>query len=699
MAKLTNPLKVLLSKLPPMPSPPPPHDPRRDTLLQLSLLIGVAVFFHFQIANLSIALFALAIFILKTFIIIRKVSIPPRMIMIMLTIASLGMVIYVYGGWNGQRAGISFLILLASLKFLESYSLRDYYIVCLLLYFLGACSFLFNSSIVNIIIVLAFTLAITNILLQLSNPTKVPLKDSFKTSSVMVAKALPIAIILFFFFPRIDAAFGFLPSFDAGNKVSALSDRLVAGEMAFSAFNNELAFRVEFKDGSAPSRPQMYWRAKTMSAERNFQWEVVEPNGNDFNIAAKIRKSPNQEVGKWRYQILHEKSSDKYLPYLDYVSESNKGIRLPDYSVYKFRPGITAFSYEGSSTATSTAPKNRVAAFSAPTDIDSLLALDSKPNARLQLLLQQWRENAKSDSDMVKLVYGYFESMPFSYSIIPTSLDDNDPLNDFLFNTREGYCEHYASAFTIIMRMLGIPSRVVVGYQGGTPVNNNQFIEVRYSDAHAWSEVWVNNSWQRVDPTATISPERINYGMDALMELWNSGLLGNKDSGRALENLLNPTGFKKMFRSFQHSWKSASYEWNKWVVNYDVNAQRKLLKNLGVEHRNSVVILVLIMAISALSLLLLYFWQLVPRRIKRGEAQTHYLRFIEKFKRFKLVKMTSETPIEFAKRAASSFPRQALAINEITQNYYCLRYNKSSDEFEQSVNNFKRLVNQFKLKR
>ncbi|MFT6407872.1 MAG: transglutaminase-like putative cysteine protease [Arenicella sp.] len=666
-------------------------------MLQLAALIGVAVAFHFQIANLSIALFALAIFALKTTIIIRKLSIPPRLIMMILTIASLGMVIYVYGGWNGQRAGISFLVLLVALKFLESHSLRDYYVVCLLLYFLSSSSFLFNSSIASIAIVIIYTLAITNILFQLSNPTRVSLKNNFASSATMIAKALPLAIILFFFFPRIQADFGFLPSFDKSNDSSSLSDSLVAGEMAFSAFNNELAFRVEFEGESVPSRSQMYWRAKTMPSERNFQWEVVEPSTSDLAIAAKIRQSSSLELGQWRYQILHQESNDKYLPYLDYVSGSSKGLVLADYSVYRARPEISAFSYEGSSTATSTSADNIVAAFSTPTNIDSLLALESKPNAKLQLLLRQWRGGVANDAEVVERVYQYFENNPFSYSLLPPSLNEDEPLIDFIFNTREGYCEHYASAFTIIMRMLGIPSRVVVGYQGGTSVNNDQFIEVRYSDAHAWSEVWVNDLWQRVDPTASISPERIDYGMDALMELWNSGLLGSSGSGRALENLLNPTGLSQMLRGLRDRWKNAGYQWNKWVVNYDFNAQRQLLEKLGVEHRNSVSALILMMAGGAFTLLLLYFWQLVPRKIKRGDAQTQYLRYTKKFKRFQLFKMASETPGEFASRAALSFPEQAAEINELTQTYYRLRYSKLDDELEKTFDHFKLLVKQFKL--
>ncbi len=693
MIKLSNPLKQLLAKLPPMPSQPPAHDARRGTLLQLATLIGIAVLFHFSIANLLIALFALAIFALKTLIIFRKSSIPPRFIMMILTIASLGMVIYVYGGWNGQRAGISFLILLVALKFLESQTLRDYYIVCLLLYFLAASSFLFNSSIPNIIIVVAYTLATTSILFQISNPTKVPLKTTLSMSATMVAKALPLAIILFFFFPRIHADFGFLPSFDTSGNAASLSDSLVAGEMASSAFNNELAFRVAFKGSNIPNQSQLYWRAKTMPLERNFQWEVAEPTTRDFAVAADTKKTANLDSGEWRYDILHEKSTDKYLPYLDYISAASKGKTLPDYSVYLVRPEASAFSYEGSSSA------NSAASFAKPVDRDSLLQLQSKPNAKLQLLLEQWREGAENDAQIVQRVYHYFENTPFEYSLLPPALDEFDPLGDFMLNIRVGYCEHYASAFTIIMRMLGIPSRVVVGYQGGTQVNGGKFIEVRYSDAHAWSEVWVNGLWQRVDPTATISPERINFGMDALIELWDSGLLGSNNTGRALSNLLDPKGLSKVFRNLQDTWKNAGYQWNKWVVNYDFKAQRRLLEKLGVDQRNSVAALVTIMIVGAFTLLLFYFWRLIPRGLKRSDAQVQYLRFIKKFKRYRIEKTNSETPKEFATRVSSRFPEYANQIDSITQNYYALRYGNLNNESVAAFSSFKVQVRQFNLKR
>lgn len=688
-----NPFAPLLNKLPPMPSQPPTHQAHRSTLLQLSALIGIAVALHFSIANALIAGFAFAIFVLKAIIIFKKFSPPPKLILMILTIASLGMVIYVYGGWNGQRAGISFLILLVALKFLESESLRDYYVVCLLLYFLAASSFLFNSSIVNILLVVAYTIATTGILLQISNPAKVPLKNTLGMSASMVAKALPLAILLFFFFPRIQGSFGFLPSTDAGGNSTSLSDSLVAGELASSAFNNELAFRVEFVNGITPNQEQLYWRVKTMPVEDRFQWRVTEPEPQDYIGAPTNTDNSTIIKGEWEYSILHEQSTDRYLPYLDYLSSKDRGRRLRDFSVYMPRIAPDAFSYAGSSSA------NSFAEFSQPQNRQTLLQVSSNPNAKMQLLLNTWRDGAPSDAEIVNRVYDYFKSQPFEYTLTPRALDDLDPFNDFMFNSQSGYCEHYASAFTIIMRSLNIPSRVVVGYQGGSRVNDGQFIEVRYSDAHAWSEVWVDGQWRRVDPTATISPERVNLGMEAFMELWDSGLLGSNDTGLALENLLNPTGASKWLKQIGDSWKSASYQWNKWIVNYDFNAQRQLLKKLGMNHHNSVTTLVSIMSIGGITLLLFYFWQLVPKKVESDPLQRVYLSFIHKFKRHKVYKKPSETPLEFSQRLGFLFPSNEKDIDQITNQYYQLRYSINRGNSQSDIKQFKNLVARFKPKK
>lgn len=680
----------LKAKLPPMPTTPPTHEPNRSALLQLALLVGFATILHFKIADIRVAIFALLVFIVKAVIVVRKLPHPPKLVLIFLTIVSVGLIIYVYKGWSGQRAGISFLVLLGALKFLESESLRDYYISCLLLYFLAASTFLFDSSVLSIVIVVLYTIGLTSILLQITNPQKIDLKHSLGTSTGIILKALPLAIILFFFFPRIQGSFGFFPSTDQ-QSVNELSDALVAGEMALSAFNNSLAFRVEFKDGKYPPRSQLYWRSKTMARELTFQWELVKPTGLRSEPHTTLQDNASLENGEWTYQILHEPSEDKFLPYLDYVAGYDKGLVLDDYSVFNFRPEQRAFSYKGSSTT--------IPSLNDGEQIDRVkyLQTQSRPNAKIQALLEGWKSTSRTDEELVLQVYQYLLDNPFYYSLTPPALDEFDPLGDFLLNTQTGYCEHYASAFTILMRWLRVPARIVVGYQGGTMVNGNQFMEVRYSDAHAWSEVWINNRWSRVDPTAAISPDRIEFGMDALMELWGTEYFNSGNSGLALNDYLNPTGASRVLKTLTDSWKNVGYKWNKWVVNYDFDAQKELLSNLGFKHKNSVLVLVLIMAVSAISLMLFYFWQLIPKSIKRTDIQRSYLKFTAKFKKLGLEKLPAETPLEFSRRAIASTPHQSQSIQEVTTIYYRLRYAKISEKIDDEIKHFKKITQQFRL--
>jgi len=439
----------LRAKLPPMPTPPPAHELERKTLLQLSCVIGIAIIAHFSIANIAIALFASFIFLLKVLVIWFNKKSPPSIVMAALLLFSIGIVVFFYGGWNGQVAGISFIVLLVALKFLESRLLRDYYIACLLLYFLAASSFLFNASIFNIISVIIYTIIITALLFRISTPSKLHWNLSFKESGKIILKALPLALFLFFFFPRLHGSFGFLPSQDK-SEGQGLEDSLVAGEMASSAFDNSLAFRVQFKD-KIPPRNQLYWRSKVMPVERNFQWEILNVDKRDFFSSALKVKALDITKGEYQYSILHEPSRDKFIPYLDYVSGLERGKILDDYTVFDEKPKTGIFTYSGSSTLTPSLPASR------KLKKELLLNTESIPNARIQALITQWQSETNSQQELVKRAYKYFNEQPFSYSLTPPPLDEGSPLNDFLFSSRTGYCEHFASAFTILMRWSGIP--------------------------------------------------------------------------------------------------------------------------------------------------------------------------------------------------------------------------------------------------
>ncbi|MBX2847131.1 MAG: DUF3488 and transglutaminase-like domain-containing protein [Acidiferrobacterales bacterium] len=675
--------------LPPLPTAPPAHEPNQSTILLLGVLIGLAVTVHFAIADLKVALFALLIFVVKIVLVSNKNSnrrTPPPILIILLTILSIGIIITFYGGWNGQKAGISFLVLLVSLKFLESRGLRDYYVTCLILYFLAASSFLFNSSIANILSILIYALAITAILLKLSSPTPINWRSTISTSSSILTKALPLALILFFFFPRIHGSFGFLPSQDQSLSDSELSNSLVAGDIANSAFNNALAFRVEF-EGRIPPNSQLYWRSKVMPTEQNFSWEVGQPSaraaGNAKEKLPKLKQLAEQ-TNLTKYTILHEDSTDLFLPYLEYAVEFSSGRFNDDYSIWH-RPRSGSFSYSGESIVA-----NRIIETST-LNTDRLRETTSSPSARIQALLTQWKQKSSDPLALAQQILEHFNKNEFYYSLYPPGLGDF-PVDEFLFNTKTGYCEHYASLFTILMRWLDVPARVVVGYQGGAANQSGEYLEIRYSDAHAWSEILVDQTWVRVDPTAAISPERIEFGMDAFMSLWDSaGASGF--SSYALSNYLNPTGVDRYYRMLRDSWNNVGYQWKKWVVDYDADTQRELLAKLGINGSNRYGVLVLIMFASIGAILLFYFWRLMPKPIQRSKEQQLYLKFVNRLKNKELSKSPADTPLEFAQKAIQRYPEKQKEILEITNAYVQLRYGKSPFE----LNQFKQLVKQFRL--
>jgi len=673
--------------LPPLPTSPPLHEPDRSTLLQLSAIIALAMIMHFSIAKTFVGVFALAIFAIKVSIIWQNKPAPPRWVMTILTVASLAMILLLYGGWNGQTAGISFLVLLVALKFMESRSLRDYYVVCLILYFLAASSFLFNSSILSIAIVLLYSIAITAILFKISTPTPIKWQSAIASSASIIIKAVPLAVFLFFFFPRIQADFGFFPSQD--EQRNQLDNRLIAGEMAASAFNSELAFRVTF-EGDIPAKEQLYWRSKVMTLEEDFQWQAIEPTPREIISANKKRAQTDINKGQVRYEILHETSGDLFIPFLDYVVGFNKGELLDDYSVYLRNKKPTSFNYSGASTFFPSL------AVTEPLNKRKLTKTKSQPSAKMQSLLSQWRSNSDSEQALVETVYQYFIDQGFSYSLVPPSLDEIRPLEDFLFSTKIGYCEHYASAFSTLIRWLGIPARVVVGFQGGSLNESGNYLEVRYSDAHAWSEVFINGQWQRFDATATVSPERIEFGMEAIQALWDGNSLSSNASGRALSNFLNPTGVNRTFQWLNDNWKNIGYQWNKWIVNYDFKTQRELLNRLGFEHRNTLSILVGILVLGSLLLLSLYFWQLLPKRRQLDEAQKLYMKFVARFKSYGIEKAISDTPNDFAIKLITRFPNSANSIDDVINTYQALRYGKNKSS-SQALIAFKQSLKQFKL--
>lgn len=682
---------TFLNKLPPAPVRPLWHTPNNTTLLGLAVLVGITALFHFSLGHTLIASYGLIVWALKAIIIFRKARPPSRWLIVALTITSFVLVLLIYGGWNGQRAGISFLTLLVSLKFLESNSLKDYFLVCLILFFLAASSFLFYSSIESVLLVLVFAVAILAIMLQLSSATPVEPLSALRPAAIISLKAIPIAIIMFFLFPRISGNFGFIPSLDNA-ETGQLNDSMVAGDFASAAFSNKPAFRVEFEN-DIPQRNDLYWRVKTMTEERNFTWRLRQPTLAD--IAQAQQATPRTGVHFSNYDIIHVPSRDNFIPFLDYALDPTIGVQLNDLSVYRLQPKNTAFNYSGraSRQVSISEQDNNLSPDNAPT----YLQTSRQPSERLRALITQWQQNANGRDQLIEQVLNYYRDNQFTYSLRPPALGNN-PMETFLFDTQTGYCEHYASSFTILMRWLGIPARIVVGFQGGTENKIGNYLEVRYSDAHAWSEVWLNGRWARVDPTITaaLGEQRISQGMTALLSLWGGEGWQAWDGSTALSNYIRPTGTQRVWQKVSDTWGNITYQWDKWLINYGFAAQNNLLRNLGISARDRLRALLGLLLTGIIIIVGFYSLQFTPKSVGLSPLEKLYAQFLRKLHPLNLVKEYWETPNEFAERAVLENPKNAKEIDDITQLYVKLTYGKPAPM--NHVDTLKSLIHAFNPK-
>ena len=261
---------------------------------------------------------------------------------------------------------------------------------------------------------------------------------------------------------------------------------------------------------------------------------------------------------------------------------------------------------------------------------------------------------------MVRRALNHFNQEEFHYSLEAPLLGMHS-VDEFLFDTRIGYCEHYASAFTVMMRMAGIPSRIVTGYQGGWYNETGKYLLVRQSDAHAWSEVWFpDKGWTRVDPTGAVSPLRIA-----------SGSLGAIPAPR---HLLDYT----WLRSFRNGVDIVQQRWNDWVIKFSADNQARMFSSFGLERLTpSMLVTALFVVIGLFSLLLLPFILRVKGPDRKDPLRAVWLKFLKRLKAAGFEALPSSGPIELAQSAAIHLPGDSRSIHHIADMYSRSRYSSA----------------------
>jgi transglutaminase-like putative cysteine protease len=581
----------------------------------------------------------------------RGVPLPGRVVRALITVAAVGGVYLQYRTVLGRGAGVAVLVALAGMKLMETRTLRDGFVGVLLGYFLIVTNFLYSESIPTALYMMLVVVAMTAALIGMQVPGQAPsYPRRVCLAALLLAQALPLAVALFLLFPRLPGPLWRLPQ-DAYGAVSGLSDSMSPGNISSLSLSEEVAFRVMF-DGPPPPPARLYWRGPVLSRTDGRTWRAGAADG---QRAPRVQPT-GAEVG---YTVTLERHDRHWLFLLDAPTTVPEHARLRhDLLTVARTPVRQRLRYSARS-----APQYRLID---PPEAHHQEALDLPAGAhpRARELAAGWVREQPAPADLVRRALGHFREQAFVYTLTPPLLA-GDPVDGFLFETRRGFCEHYAAAFTVLMRSAGVPARVVTGYQGGEVNPLDGYVTVRQSDAHAWAEVWLpKQGWVRVDPTAAVAPARVERGLASAIPRAQAPLLG-------LEVV---AGLYEAWRQVRFGWDAVHNWWNQWVLGYSAQRQASLLGRFGMDPRNWADLASGLALLGGASLLLvaLLLWRRADRR--PDPAARCYRRFCHKLARRGLPRRPEEGPLDYAARAAAALPGRTDEIWAITQDYVGLRY-------------------------
>ena len=587
----------------------------------------------------------------------RNMALPSRWLLVAMTAAAVAGVFLSYGTILGRDAGIALLIVMLALKLLELKTQRDVMIIVILTYFLLITEFLYSQSIPIAIYMLLVVLILTTALVVTNTQSKTEAGRDFgiaalKRAGIMLMQAFPLMLLLFFLFPRITGPLWGLPD-DAHKGRTGLSDSMSPGNISELSQSDAIAFRVAFVS-NIPAKAELYWRGPVLEYFNGNAWKGARPG---------IARQPGFDrlYRPVDYTVTLEPNNKPWLLALDVPATLPAlSFMTPQFQLLSQKPVTALRRYDMRS----------YLRYRLNPEIDPLqravnLSLPEQSSPRTRALSGSWRAAGLTDFAIVGRALQMFREQPFVYTLNPPLLNQASPVDDFLFNTRRGFCEHYASSFVVLMRAAGIPARVITGYQGGelNPVDN--YLLVRQSDAHAWSEVWLPGAgWMRVDPTAAVSPLRIERGLGSALP-----------DDAFVPFMIRPEN--DWARQLRFSWDAVNNRWNQWVLGYGTERQKQFLSQFGLFSWGDMAMgLALAMGIAILFIAL--FMLRLPGKVRIDPALRAYQLLCRKLAKTGIVRAPSEGPLDLSRRIALHRPRLAAKIAPIIALYAELRYGRQS---------------------
>lgn len=646
------------------------HGMSRDKADTLLLMLACTLVLLPQVAHLPAwtSLAVLGLLLWRGWITFRGNRMPPRWLLLPVALLCMAGVYASHKTFLGRDAGVAMLVLLLALKLLEMRARRDLFVVLLLSFFLMLTNFFYSQSIATALMMVAAVIALLTAQLSFQYTGVVPpLRKRLRLGASIFALAMPLMLMLFLLFPRIQGPLWGLPG-DANAGRSGLSDSMSPGNISSLALSDSIAFRVKFIDPSPP-QAALYWRGIVLGDYDGRTWSALRPRVPHAQTVTLTRHG-----APVRYQVTLEPHGRRWL----FALEVPQAIpQLPDNPA-----GIT-----GDLQLLAAQPINQRVRYDATSYVDGKLQANESA-----LTLQDWlqlppgfnpqtlewaaqlRRQSDDDAVLANSVLQFFRTQPFSYTLEPPLLGTH-AVDDFLFSTRAGFCEHYASAFVVLMRAMDIPARVVTGYQGGENNPVDGFMSVRQSDAHAWAEIWLKGrGWTRIDPTAAVAPNRIEKNLSG--SITRRGLSGLFAAG------MEKTAWLGTLRI---NWDAVSNSWNQWVLNYNLAQQKNFLASLGFAHADWRTLTAMMLGVGTL-LTALMTAPLLWHRPKIAPIDALYLALCQSMARRGHPRAIHEGPRAYGARLATELaPDRYIPVARFLALYEQARYGKNDAESRSAI--------------
>ncbi|WP_291995030.1 DUF3488 and DUF4129 domain-containing transglutaminase family protein [Candidatus Accumulibacter sp. ACC003] len=572
---------------------------------------------------------------------------PPRWALSMLVVATLAAIGWQFRTLFGKDSGVALLVVFMALKPLEMTSRRDAMVIVMLGYFLLLTHYLYSQSIATGGWLLGAITLLSAALIRVHGGAQ-PIAAIARHAGLLLAQALPFMLILYLLFPRVSGPLWGLPE-DAHSGLSGLSEQMAPGSISRLTQSAAIAFRSRFV-GELPEKSDLYWRGPVFDDYDGLTWRA----------SVTTSKPPPQAptidgIGPpYAYTNIIEAHNQRWLLALDVATTLPADASLA--------PSLQALAREPlrvrSRFSFASSVDYRANVSETPETLRQALALPPEINPRSRALAAGWA--SRPPAEIAAAALAMFRQQDFYYTLEAPLLGAN-AMDEFLFETRRGFCEHYASAFVFLMRAAGVPARVVAGYQGGELNPIDGYLIVRQSDAHAWAEIWLaGQGWVRFDPTAAVAPARIEQGIAASLP-----------AGEALPIVIRLDN--DWLRQLHNRWEAANNTWNQWVLGYNPQRQREVLSRFGWRDADWRRMSASLAVLCGVALLLVAVWTL-PRRRAVDPIQRAWQKYCGQLQQRGIARAEWEGPGDFAQRVARERPELGELTREAAGYYAELRY-------------------------